>query len=78
MRIFKKELPRFILLSDVAIDSRLIDAIKTMREESSTETILFLQIPRLMGYDNHQIKVGLPLWKVVEILNQYKKEYKND
>lgn len=78
VKLIRKELPRFIQFADIAFESGLINHIKTMRMESNKKTIIFLQIPKFFAYEEKQIRVRLPLWKVVEILNQYKKEYKND
>ena len=70
-KFVKKDLPRFIQLGDIAIESGLVDYINTMRMVGNNETIIYLQIPRFFAYEEKQIRVRLALWKVVKILNRY-------
>lgn len=71
-KLIRKELPRFIQIADIAFESSFINHIKTMRMASNRETIIYLQIPKLFVYEEKQIRVRLPLRKVVEVLNKYK------
>ena len=68
-KFVKKDLPRFIQLGDIAIESGLVDYINIMRMVGNNETIIYLQIPRFFAYEEKQIRVRLALWKVVKILN---------
>lgn len=72
IKFVKKDLPRFIQLGDMAIESGLVDYITTMRMVGNNETIIHLQIPKFFAYEEKQIRVRLALWKVVKILNQFK------
>lgn len=72
IRIVRKEMPRFIMLSYTAFDSRLVNHIDTMVQTGISETLITFKIPRFFAYEEKQIRVRLPLWKVVEVLNQYK------
>lgn len=71
IRIVRKEMPRFIMLSYTAFDSRLVDRIDTMVQTGISETLITFKIPRFFLYEENQIRVPLPLIKVVKILNQY-------
>lgn len=70
-KLIGKRLPKFIQLANIALDSSLIDHIKIMTMASNKETIIILKIPKFIDYEEKQIKVRLPLSKVIEILNQY-------
>ena len=72
IKYIKKDLPRFIQLGDMAIESGLVDSITTMRMVGNNETIIHLKIPKIFAYEEKQIRVRLALWKVVKILNQFK------
>ena len=71
IRIVRKEMPRFIVLSYTAFDSSLVDHIDTMVQTGINETLITFKIPRLFSYEEKQIRVPLPLIEVVKILNQY-------
>lgn len=71
IRIVRKEMPRFIMLSYTAFDSSLVDRIDTMVQTGISETLITFKIPRYFSYEEKQIRVPLPLIEVVEILNQY-------
>ncbi|MCY7111035.1 hypothetical protein MK435_09235 [Streptococcus oralis] len=71
IRIVRKEMPRFIMLSYTAFDSRLVDLIDTMVQTGISETLITFKIPRFFSYEEKQIRVSLPLIEVVKILNQY-------
>lgn len=71
IRIVRKEMPRFIMLSYTAFDSRLVNHIDTMVQTGISETLITFKIPRLFSYEEKQIIVPLPLIEVVKILNQY-------
>lgn len=71
IRIVRKEMPRFIMLSYTAFDSSLVDRIDTMVQTGINETLITFKIPRLFSYEEKQIRVSLPLIEVVKILNQY-------
>lgn len=71
IRIVRKEMPRFIVLSYTAFDSSLVDRIDTMVQTGINETLITFKIPRLFSYEEKQIRVPLPLIEVVKILNQY-------
>lgn len=71
IRIVRKEMPRFIMLSYTAFDSSLVDHIDTMVQTGISETLITFKIPRYFSYEEKQIRVPLPLIEVVEILNQY-------
>lgn len=70
-RLVRKEMPRFIMLGYTAFDSSLVDRIDTMVQTGISETLITFKIPRLFSYEEKQIRVLLPLIKVVKILNQY-------
>ncbi|HEO3953258.1 TPA: hypothetical protein ACG17D_001513 [Streptococcus agalactiae] len=72
LKLIRKELPRFILLGYSAFESGLIEHIQEMRQVGANETLIICKIPRFFAYEEKQIRVRLPLWKVVEVLNQYK------
>nr|DAS20465.1 MAG TPA: hypothetical protein [Caudoviricetes sp.] len=71
IRIVRKEMPRFIMLSYTAFDSSLVDRIDTMVQTGINETLITFKIPRFFSYEEKQIRVPLPLTEVVKILNQY-------
>ncbi|HEP3963929.1 TPA: hypothetical protein VC360_001426 [Streptococcus pyogenes] len=71
IRIVRKEMPRFIMLSYTAFDSSLVDHIDTMVQTGINETLITFKIPRFFSYEEKQIRVPLPLIEVVKILNQY-------
>lgn len=71
IRIVRKEMPRFIMLSYTAFDSNLVDRIDTMVQTGISETLITFKIPRFFSYEEKQIRVPLPLIKVVRIPNQY-------
>lgn len=71
IRIVRKEMPRFIMLSYTAFDSRLVNHIDTMVQTGISETLITFKIPKFFSYEEKQIRVALPLIKVVKILNQY-------
>ena len=71
IRIVRKEMPRFIMLSYTAFDSRLVNHINTMVQTGISETLITFKIPRFFSYEEKQIRVPLPLIEVVKILNQY-------
>lgn len=71
IRIVRKEMPRFVMLSYTAFDSRLVDHIDTMVQTRISETLITFKIPRFFSYEEKQIRVPLPLIEVVKILNQY-------
>lgn len=71
IRIVRKEMPRFIMLSYTAFDSSLVDRIDTMVQTGINETLITFKIPRFFSYEEKQIRVSLPLIEVVKILNQY-------
>ncbi|HEP3940933.1 TPA: hypothetical protein VCP98_000339 [Streptococcus pyogenes] len=71
IRIVRKEMPRFIMLSYIAFDSRLVNHIDTMVQTGISETLITFKIPRFFSYEEKQIRVPLPLIEVVKILNQY-------
>ena len=71
IRLVRKEMPRFIMLSYTAFDSRLVDRIDTMVQTGISETLITFKIPRFFSYEEKQIRVPLPLIEVVKILNQY-------
>ena len=70
-RLVRKGMPRFIMLSYTAFDSRLVDRIDTMVQTGISETLITFKIPRFFSYEEKQIRVPLPLIEVVKILNQY-------
>ena len=71
IRIVRKEMPRFIMLSYTAFDSRLVNHIDTMVQTGISETLITFKIPRFFSYEEKQIRVPLPLIEVVKILDQY-------
>lgn len=71
IRIVRKEMPRFIMLSYTAFDSSLVDRIDTMVQTGISETLITFKIPRFFSYEEKQIRVPLPLIEVVKTLNQY-------
>lgn len=70
-KLIKRELPRFIMLSYTAFDSKLIKHIDIMKQTGVRETLIIFKIPKFFAYEEKQIRVPLPLIKVVKILNQY-------
>ena len=61
IRIVRKEMPRFIMLSYTAFDSRLVNHIDTMVQTGISETLITFKIPRFFPYEEKQIRVPLPL-----------------
>lgn len=70
-RLVRKEMPRFVLLGNIAFNSDLVKYIDTMRQGAPNQTIIYFKIPRFFSYEEKQIRVPLPLIEVVKILNQY-------
>ena len=71
LKLVRKKLPRFIMLRNIAFDSGLIEYIDTMRQTVSGETIIFFKIPKFLSHEEKQMRVQLPLLKVIEVLNRY-------
>ena len=71
LKLVRKELPRFIMLRNIAFDSGLIEYIDTMQQVSFNETIINFKIPKSLSHEVMQMRVQLPLLKVVEALNRY-------
>lgn len=71
IKIVKKEMPRFIMLSYTAFDSRLVNHIETMVQTGARETLITFKIPKFFAYEEKQIRVNLTLYEVVKILNRY-------
>lgn len=70
-RLVRKEMPRFIQLGNIAIDSKLINNIETFEWVGPNETVIHLKIPKFFAYEEKQIMVQLKLGRVLNILNQY-------
>ncbi|HEL2706224.1 TPA: hypothetical protein T7M05_001860 [Streptococcus suis] len=70
-RLVRKEMPRFIQLGNIAIDSKLINNIETFEWVGPNETVIHLKTPKLFTYEEKQITVQLKLWQVLKILNRY-------
>ena len=70
-KLTKRELPRFIMLSYTAFDSRLVEHIDIMKQTGARETLIIFRMPKLFAYEEKQIRVNLPLHEVVRILNRY-------
>lgn len=70
-KIVRKEMPRFIMLSYTAFDSRIVEYIDIMKQTGVGETLIILKIPKFFAYEEKQIRVNLPLHDVVRILNRY-------
>jgi hypothetical protein len=70
-RIVRKEMPRFIMLSYTAFDSKLIGHIDIMKQTGVGETLIIFKIPKFFAYEEKQVRVSLPLHDVVRILNRY-------
>ena len=71
LKLVRKELPRFIMLRYIAFESGLIEYIDTMQQVSFNETIINFKIPKFLSHEEKQMRVQLPLLKVVEVLNRY-------
>lgn len=70
-KIVRKEMPRFIMLSYTAFDSKLIEHIDIMKQTGVEETLIIFRIPKFFTYEEKQVRVNLPLYEVVRILNRY-------
>ena len=70
IRIVKKEMPRFIQLGNIAIDSKLINNIEMFEWVGPNETVIHLKIPKFFAYEEKQITVQLKLGEVLKILNR--------
>ncbi|HEM3568811.1 TPA: hypothetical protein U1B89_000799 [Streptococcus suis] len=70
-RLVRKEMPRFIQLGNIAIDSKLINNIETFEWVGPNETVIHLKTPKLFAYEEKSITVQLKLWQVLKILNRY-------
>lgn len=70
-KIVRKEMPRFIMLSYTAFDSKLIEHIGIMKQTGVEETLIIFRIPKFFTYEEKQVRVNLPLYEVVRILNRY-------
>lgn len=70
-KLTKRKLPRFIMLSYTAFDSRLIEHIDIMKQTGVRETLIIFKIPKFFAYEEKQVRVNLPLYDVVRILNRY-------
>ena len=71
IRIVKKEMPRFIQLGNIAIDSKLINNIEMFEWVGPNETVIHLKIPKFFAYEEKQITGQLKLGEVLKILNRY-------
>ena len=69
--LVRKEIPRFIQLGNIAIDSKLINNIEMFEWVGQNETVIHLKIPKFFAYEEKQITVQLKLWQVLKILNRY-------
>ena len=70
-RIVRKEMPRFIMIGYTAFDSKLIEHIDIMKQTGVRETLIIFKIPKFFAYEEKQVRVHLPLYDVVRILNRY-------
>lgn len=70
-RLVREEMPRFIMLSYTAFDSRLVNHIDNMVQTGVRETLITFKIPRFFAYEEKQIRVNMTLYEVVKILNRY-------
>lgn len=70
-KLTKKPLPRFIMLSYTAFDSRLVKHIDIMKQTGVRETLIIFRVPKFFAYEEKQVRVNLPLHDVVRILNRY-------
>ncbi|HES3505126.1 TPA: hypothetical protein VOP91_001401 [Streptococcus pyogenes] len=70
-KIVREEMPRFIMLSYTAFDSKLIGHIDIMKQTGVGETLIIFKIPKFFAYEEKQVRVNLPLHDVVRILNRY-------
>ena len=69
--LVRKEMPRFIQLGNIAIDSKLINNIEMFEWVGLNETVIHLKIPKFFAYEEKQITVQLKLNQVLKILNRY-------
>lgn len=69
--LVRKEMPRFIQLGNIAIDSKLINNIEMFEWVGPNETVIHLKIPKFFAYEEKQITVQLKLGQVLKILNRY-------
>lgn len=70
-KLTKRKLPRFIMMSYTAFDSKLIEHIDIMKQTGVRETLIIFKIPKFFAYEEKQVRVNLPLYDVVRILNRY-------
>lgn len=69
--LVRKEMPRFIQLGNIAIDSKLVNNIEMFEWVGPNETVIHLKIPKFFAYEEKQITVQLKLGQVLQILNRY-------
>lgn len=72
VKLIRKELPRFVKLGKIVLNSKLIDHIEMIVFAGNHQTRLVLKIPKPFSYEEKEIMIHLPLDEVVKILNQYK------
>lgn len=70
-KIVREEMPRFIMLSYTAFDSRIVEYIDIMKQTGVRETLIIFKIPKFFAYEEKQVRVNLPIHDVVRILNRY-------
>lgn len=70
-KIAKKEMPRFIILGDAALENGLIKNIQIMKQVGPNETLVICKVPSYFYDEEKQIRVNLTLSEIVKILNQY-------
>lgn len=69
-RLVRKEMPRFVLLGNVAFNSDLVKYINTMRQGAPNQTIIYFKIPKFLSHEEKHVRVPLEISEVIKILNR--------
>lgn len=69
-RLTNTDLPRFIQLGNIAIDSKFTNNIEMFEWLGPNKTVIHLKIPKFFDYEEKQITVRLELSQVLQILNR--------
>lgn len=69
-RLVRKEMPRFVLLGNVAFNSDLVKYIDTMRQGAPNQTIIYFKIPKFLSHEEKHVRVPLEISEVIKILNR--------
>lgn len=70
-RLVRKEMPKFINLGNIAINSELVQYIDFIKKLGPNQPLLIIRINKLLSYREKEIRILMDIDRVVARLNQY-------